>query len=186
MARPVERREIVDLAAYERERDAFRARVLTAKGLRRVHVGDYLTLLFENRLTVRYQIQEMLRTERIVREPDAQHELDTYNELLGGPGELGVTMLIEIDDPAERADKLARWLTLPESVYLRLSDGRKIRARIDERQRDGERISSVHYLRFDVRGEVPVAAGCDLAELAAEVVLDEGQRGALTEDLSEG
>jgi uncharacterized protein DUF3501 len=183
MARPVERREIVDLTAYELDRDAFRSRVLAAKALRRVHIGDYLTLLFENPLTVRYQIQEMLRTERIVREPDIGHELDTYNELLGGPGELGVTMLIEIDDPAERAEKLTRWLTLPESVYLRRADGEKIRARIDERQRDGGRISSVHYLRFDVRGEVPVAAGCDLPELATEVVLDDARRAALAEDL---
>ena len=186
MARRVERREILDLAAYEAEREGFRARVLAAKALRRVHVGDYLTFLFENPLTVRYQIQEMLRTERIVREPDVQHELDTYNELLGGPGELGVTMLIEIDDPRARAEKLARWLTLPESTYLRLADGRKVRSRIDERQRDGERISSVHYLRFDVGEEVPVAAGCDLAELAAEVVLGEAQCAALAEDLSDG
>jgi len=128
----------------------------------------------------------MLRTERIDREPDVRHELDTYNELLGGPGELGVTMLIEIDDARERAENRARWLTLPESVYLRLSDGRQVRARIDERQRDGERISSVHYLRFDVRGDVPVAAGCDFPELAAEAVLEDAQRRALADDLRDG
>ena len=186
MARPVERGEIVDAAAYERARDAFRTRVIAAKAVRRVHVGDCLTLLFENPLTVRYQVQEMLRTEGIVREPDVRHELDTYNELLGGPGELGVTMLVEIDDARERAEKLARWLTLPESVYLRLADGRRVRPRVDERQRDGARISSVHYLRFDVRGEVPVAAGCDLPELAAEAALDDAQRGALAEDLRDG
>ena len=185
MARPVERHNIVDAAAYERERDAFRARVLAAKALRRVHVGEHLTLLFENALTVRYQVQEMLRAERIVREADIRHELETYNELLGGPGELGVTLMIEIEDARQRAEKLAGWLTLPESVYLRLPDGRRIRARIDDRQRDEERISSVHYLRFDVGGDVPVAAGCDLPELAAEVVLGEPQRRALAEDLGD-
>ena len=186
MARPVERREIVDHVTYEDERQVFRARVLAAKAARRVHVGEYLTLLFENRLTVRYQVQEMMRVERIVRERDIQHELDTYNELLGGPGELGATLLVEIDDATARAEKLARWLELPESVYVRFGDGTKVRPRIDERQRDGERISSVHYLRFDVAGETPVAVGCDLPELAAESPLTGAQRAALAEDLRDG
>lgn len=183
MARPVAREEIVDFATYEDGRTAFRARVLAAKTPRRVHVGEWVTLLFENALTVRYQIQEIIRAERIVRERDVRHEIDTYNELLGGPGELGVTMLVEIEDAKERATRLARWLALPESMYLRLADGTKVRPRIDERQRDGERISSVHYLRFEVRGETPVAAGCDLPELATEVRLTDEQRAALAEDL---
>ena len=183
MARPIARHEIIDPATYERERDAFRARVLATKALRRVHLGDHLTLLFENRLTVRYQIQEMIRVERIVRERDVLHEIETYNELLGGAGELGATMLVEIEHAAERAEKLQRWIGLPESVYVRLANGVAIRPRVDERQRDGERISSVHYLRFDVRGEVPVAVGCDLSELKAEVPLGDTQRAALAEDL---
>ena len=183
MARPVAREEIVDYATYEDERPRFRADVLTTKAARRVHVGEYLTLLFENRLTVRYQIQEMIRTERIVRERDIRHEIETYNELLGGVGELGVTMLIEIDDPKTRAARLARWLDVPERVYLRLADGTLVRARVDERQRDDERISTVHYLRFDVRGHVPIGAGCDHPELAAEVPLSDAQRAALDADL---
>jgi len=186
MARPVARDEILDYATYEDERPAFRADVLTAKDARRIHVGEYVTLLFENRLTVRYQIQEMIRTERIVRERDIRHEIDTYNELLGGPGELGVTMLIEIDDPAARAERLGRWLQLPERVYLRLADGTRVRPRVDERQRDDERISSVHYLRFDVRGQVPIGAGCDQPDLATEVPLTDLQRTALAEDLRDG
>jgi hypothetical protein len=183
MARPVARDEIVDFATYEDGRAAFRARVLAAKVPRRVHVGDWITLLFENALTVRYQIQEMIRTERIVRERDIRHEIETYNELLGGVGELGVTMLVEIEDARDRAAKLARWLALPEALYLRLADGTKVRPRIDARQRDGERISSVHYLRFDVHGETPVAVGCDLPELATEIALTDEQRAALAEDL---
>jgi len=87
--RPIARDEIVDYATYEDGREAFRARVLTAKHPRRVHLGEYLTLLFENPLTVRYQIQEMIRVERIVREAAVRHEIDTFNELLGGVGELG-------------------------------------------------------------------------------------------------
>ena len=183
MMRPIARDEIVDYATYEDGREAFRARVLAAKHPRRVHLGEYLTLLFENPLTVRYQIQEMIRVERIVREAAVRHEIDTFNELLGGDGELGCTLLIEIDDPAERAVKLHAWLDLPEHLYLVLPDGRHVRPRVDERQRDGERISSVHYLKFDVGGQEPVAAGCDLPGLVLETPLTDEQRRALAEDL---
>jgi hypothetical protein len=181
--RPVERHEIVDYATYEDGREALRARVLEAKRVRRIHVGEYLTFLFENPLTVRYQVQEMMRVERIVREADIQHELATYNELLGRDGELGCTLLIEIDDAAARAVKLREWFGLPGRVYLLLPDGSRIRAQVDERQRDEERISSVHYLRFDVRGQVPVAVGCDLPALTVEARLDDEQRRALAADL---
>ena len=98
--KPVERSEIVDYATYEDTRDEFRAGVIEAKAPRRVHIGQYLTLLFENHLTIRYQIQEMIRAERMVRESDIQHEIHTYNELLGSAGEFGCTLLIEIDDAA--------------------------------------------------------------------------------------
>jgi hypothetical protein len=157
--RPVERREIVDYATYEDGREGFRAQVMAAKAPRRVHVGEHFTLLFENRLTVRYQIQEMIRAERIVREAAIQHEIDTYNEILGGPGALGCTLLIEIEDAALRTRKLREWRALPEHVYLALGDGTRVRARFDERQRGEERLSAVQYLAFDVRGQVPVAAG---------------------------
>src|SRR5262245_56371981 len=97
--KPVERNEIVDYATYEDMRDKFRREVIDVKAPRRIHVGEYITLLFENHTTVRYQIQEMMRAERIVRESDIRHEIDTYNELLGKDGELGCTLLIEITDP---------------------------------------------------------------------------------------
>jgi hypothetical protein len=183
---PVRRDEIVDYATYEDGRDAFRERVMEAKRRRRVHVGEHCTLLFENPLTVRYQIQEMIRAERIVREADIRHEIETYNELLGGPGELGCTLLIEIEDPRDRVEKLTRWLALPEHVYLRLEDGTKVRARFDERQRGEERLASVQYLKLDVGGQAPVAAGVDLPGIEAETALTEEQRAALAEDLREG
>ena len=158
--------------------------MLAAKAARRVHVGSELTFLFENALTVRWQVQEMLRAERIVREKDVQRELDTYNDLLGGDGELGCTLLVEIEDPAERAVKLARWLALPEHVYAKLEDGTRVRARIDERQRIEEKLSSVQYLKFPLEGRVPVAIGCDFPEARAEAVLTDVQRRALAEDLA--
>lgn len=181
---PVGRDEIVDYATYEDRREALRREVLAAKAVRRVHLGEYFTLLFENRLTVRYQIQEMMRVERIVREADIQHEIDTYNELLGGPGELAATLLIEIEDPAVRAVKLREWWALPEHLYLALEDGTRIPARFDPRQRGEDRVSSVQYLVFDVKGRVPVAAGVDLPGLAREIPLTPAQRQALADDLA--
>ena len=181
--KPVERREIVDYLTYEEGREAFRENVLRVKAPRRLHIGEDLTLLFENPLTIRYQIQEMMRAERIVKEADILQEIDTYNELLGGPGELGCTLLIEIDDPAVRNQKLREWLHLPESVYALLSDGTRVFAKFDNRQGGEDRVSSVQYLKFDLGGRVPVAAGVDLPGLKLETTLSPEQVAALREDL---
>ncbi|HXH84234.1 MAG TPA: DUF3501 family protein [Candidatus Tectomicrobia bacterium] len=182
--RRVRRDEIVDHVTYEDGRAAFRARVLAEKAPRRVHIGEHLTLLFENTLTVQYQIQEMMRAERIVREADIVHEIETYNELLGGPGELGCTLLIEIDDRELRDRKLREWWALPERIALVLEDGTRMPARFDERQRGEGRLSSVQYLTFDVGGRTPVAVRVDLPGLAVEVTLSPETRRALAEDLA--
>src|SRR5437867_4172263 len=164
----VKRNEIVDYATYEDTRDGFRAEVMKAKTVRRIHLGDYLTLLFENRLTIRYQIQEMIRAERMVRESDILHEIETYNELLGDDGELGCTLLIEISDPALRDRKVREWWSLPEKIYLLLENGTRVHATFDERQRGDGRVSSVQYLKFRTNGSVPIAAGVDIEGLRAE------------------
>lgn len=182
--RPVRRDEIMDPAAYERSRAEIRASVIEAKRRRRVHVAGALTFLFENTATMRYQIQEMIRAERITGEPEILHELQTYNELLGGKGELGCSLLIEIPEPAERDRKLREWLPLPDHLYLKLEDGTKVRARFDPRQVGTDRLSSVQYLKFDVGGRTPVAVGTDLPALPGETALDEEQRAALAADLS--
>lgn len=179
----VERSELVDYQTYEEIRPAFQPLVFAAKAARRVHVGACFTFLFENPLTIRYQIQEMMRAEKIVREKDILHELETYNGLLGGPGELGCSLLIEIDDPAERSLRLREWLALPSRIYAVMEDGRKIRPRHDEGQIGRDRLSSVQYLKFPVRGEVPVAIGIDLPGIEAETRLTESQRAALADDL---
>ena len=182
----VRREEIMDPATYERSRAEIRAAILEAKQLRRVHVGGVLTFLFENTATIRYQIQEMVRAEKMTREEDVQHELDTYNELLGGAGELGVSLLIELPDAAERDRKLREWLDLPSHLYLLLDGGEKVRPRFDARQVGGDRLSSVQYLAFDVRGRTPLAAGSDLPALRAETPLTSQQREAIAADLASG
>lgn len=180
----VERSELKDFETYREGREAFRAHVLAQKEPRRIHVGSCLTFLFENPLTVRYQVQEMMLTERIVKEADILHELATYNELLPAQsGALGATLLIEIESPQERDEKLSRWQQLPKTLYARLADGTKVRPAFDERQISERRLSSVHYLSFDLRGQVPVALGCELPDIAAETTLSEAQRAALAADL---
>lgn len=182
--RHVQRSELLDYVTYEERRPSIRAEAMADKDLRRVIIGDVVTLLFESTVTVRYQIQEMVRVERIVREADILHELATYNELLGGPGELGASMLIGIDDPAERDVKLRAWLGVPKRMFVRLEDGSKVFAQLDDRQLGEERVSSVQYLKFDVKGRAPVAVGCDDPALFIEALLSAETRRALERDLA--
>ena len=182
---PVRREEILDFETYGDRRSAIRASAMAAKDRRRIHVGEALTFLFENHETIRYQVLEMVRVERMVRESDIRHEVATYNELLGGPGEIGATLLIEIDDPGRRDRLLREWRGMVERLYLRLADGRRVPASFDPRQVGEDRVSSVQYLRFDTRGAVPTAVGCDFPGIAAETELTSDQRAALAEDLAE-
>lgn len=183
--KPVERSEILDWMTYDERRAELRPAVLAAKAARRIVVGEPFMFLFENRATIRYQVQEMVRTERLVREADIQHELATYNELLGGPGELGCTLLIGIDDERERADKLRAWRDLPQHVYVATEDGTRVRADFDPRQVGDERLSSVQYLKFRVGPRAPVAVGIDLPGLELHTVLSPEQRAALQTDLDD-
>lgn len=182
--RKVQRSDVLDYETYNDRREAFRARILEEKAKRRVHLGEHLTFLFESTDTVLYQVQEMMRLEHTVREAEIQHEIDTYNQLLGGPGELGCTLLIEIDDPAARAVKLREWLSLPEHLYLLRADGGKARALWDRAQVGEERLSSVQYLKFPVGEQAPVALGVDHPALTLEAALTDAQRQTLQHDLS--
>ena len=183
----VQRSEILDYVTYTEQRDALRAEAMAAKRLRRYHVGPHLTFLFENDLLVRYQVQEMMRVEHIVKEADIQHELDTYNEISGGAGQLGCTLMIEIDDAAKRDVLLTRWLGMNDTLYLELSDGTRVTPTWDPRQVGESRLSSVQYLIFDVQGSVPVAIGCTFDDplLEARVAFTPEQRAALESDLAE-
>lgn len=184
--RPVRREEVLDFETYEDVRREVRASAMAAKSRRRAHLGPNLTFLFENHETMRYQVLEMVRAERIVRESAIRHEIDTYNELLGGPGEIGASLLIEFDDPGERDRRLVEWRGLVERLYLRLPGGKKAYAVFDPRQVGDDRLSSVQYLKFDTGGETPLAVGSDFPALELERELDEDQRRALAEDLAEG
>ncbi|HVO13536.1 MAG TPA: DUF3501 family protein [Vicinamibacteria bacterium] len=186
MTKTVERSEILDYATYEEQRPAIRGSAMRAKDARRVHLGRFLTFLFENHETIRYQIQEMTRAERMVKEADIRHEIKTYNELLGTGGDLGCTLLIEVGDPAERTTRLGEWTALPAHLYLALEDGTRVRPSYDPRQVGDTRLSAVQYLKFPIRGRVPVAVGCDHPDpaLRGETPLTAEQREALRQDLA--
>lgn len=179
----VSREEIRKPSEYAAVREEFRRRVLEVKEKRRVHVGAFLTFLFENHDTVLYQIQEMIRTENTTNEPGIQHEMTTYNELLGDKGELGCTLLIEIDDPAKRAELLARWMDLPGTLYLETLNGTRVPAQFDPRQVGEGRISSVHYLKFRLGDQVPRKVGCSHPDINADATLTPEQTAALCQDL---
>jgi hypothetical protein len=187
VTKTVARDEILDYVTYEEQRGDVREAVMRTKAARRVHVGPHLTFLFENHDTIRYQVLEMVRSERMVKDADIRHEIETYNELLGGEGELGATLLVELDDPALRAEKLTQWLALPKHLYAKRADGKKAYARFDERQVGDTRVSSVQYLKFEVGDAAPVAIGCDHPdpEVRHETVLTPEQRQALQRDLDE-
>ena len=178
------REEIVDYVSYGEKRSETRKKLIDIKEQRRIHVGENLTFLFENRDTVKYQVQEMMWVEKIVREKDILHEIETYNELIGQQGELGCTLLIEIDSQEKRTKLLVDWMGLPEKIYGLKSDGTKVRADFDHRQVGEERLSSVQYLKFNFGEEAPVALGVDHPKLNIEISLNESQRDSLQLDLN--
>lgn len=179
----VERSEILDYVTYVEQRETIRGSALRAKSVRRLLVGEYFTFLFENRETVLYQIQEMMRIEHIVKEDDIQHELDTYNELIHSAGTIGCTLLVGIDDEALRDRKLQEWMGLNEHIYAKLPDGGLARPTWDPRQVGDTRLSSVQYLSFPLGPDAPVTVGIEMAGIEAETELSGAQREALRADL---
>lgn len=168
--RKVERTEIKDLVAYEKAREAMRAHVIEVKKHRRVAVGPNLTVLFENRDTVLFQIQEMVRTERIVDDGRIQEEVDVYNALVPDHGELSATLFIEIPElvrmsPDKVRETVNRFQGLDrDSVWLQV-DGLRVPARFEPGHSKEEKMAAVHYVRF----ALPEAARAALGATAADV-----------------
>jgi uncharacterized protein DUF3501 len=141
--------EILDIAQYEKARDEFRRRVIGLKKNRRLPVGPMATFVFENHDTMLFQIQEMMRAERIVNDDAIQHEIDTYNQLLPDENELAATMLIELPDAARIREEITKFhgVNTGEATYIRIGDER-LPGVFDAGQSDERRISAVQYVRF--------------------------------------
>ena len=179
----VNRSEIIDYQTYEDHRAEIRREIFETKKHRRIHLGENLTFLFENHETIKYQILEIMRAEKIARESAIQEELNTYNNFLGKSGELACVLLIEIEAESDRKPLLESWMGLEKCIYLLDRKGNKIFAQHDPTQVGDRRLSAVQYLKFVIK-EPPVALGCTFGELAGEVELTKEQRNALEEDLA--
>ena len=149
--------DIADLRAYERERAAFRERVIALKKVRRVAVGPIITLMFENRDTMRFQIQEMARAEKILSDEAIQHEVDTYNALIPEPGQLSATLFLELTSKMQLVEWLPKLVGVERSVELVLGEGddRVVVPCIPEESHEEQLTrpdvtASVHYLRFEL------------------------------------
>jgi hypothetical protein len=147
--------DLYTLEAYARERNAFRARVLAHKRARTVAVGAHVTLIFEDRLTIQYQVQEMLRVERTFEPAGIAEELDAYNPLIPDGSNLKATMLIEFPDPAERARRLTGLRGIEHRVALAIGALAPIVAIADEdmERSNEDKTSAVHFLRFELNSD---------------------------------
>jgi Protein of unknown function (DUF3501) len=163
--------EILNLVEYERVRDVRRRRIVELKKARRVAVGRYLTFVFENRDTVWFQIQEMVRAERIVDDAKIAEEVEVYNALLPHPGELSATLMIEIEETAEIKPVLDRLLGIDTCGYVKLTVGaRVIVGDFEAGHSDKERgkLSAVHFVRFALPPEARASFATSEVALVVE------------------
>ena len=151
----ISRDSLMSLETYARERKLFRSRVLAHKKPRSVHLGEHVTLLFEDELTIRYQIQEMLRIEKTFEEAGIQAELDAYNPLVPDGTNWKATMLVEYEDVDDRRRALAALKGVERRVWVRAEGRSRIFAIADEdmERENDEKTSSVHFLRFELDAE---------------------------------
>jgi len=184
--------DIKDLREYERERDEFRRHIVEMKRRRRVQLGDLLTITFENTATMRFQVQEMARIERMLTDEQIHNELDTYNQLIPGPNELSGTLFVEIDDKERLYEWLPKLVGIQRAVSIWLHDGSSVPSTPEDEERltREETTTTVHYLKFHLTPEHvdaftagPVRIVVDHPNYNAVVELTEEQRSELVEDL---
>ena len=175
----ISRESLLTLEVYGKQRKDFRAKVIAHKKNRTLHLGQHVTLIFEDELTIRYQIQEMLRIEKTFEEAGIQDELDAYNPLVPDGSNLKATMMIEFDDPVVRKRELAKLKGIEDKVYVQVDGHAKSYAIADEdlERENDEKTSSVHFLRFEFSPQMiasfkqaaAVAIGCDHPAYAVRV-----------------
>lgn len=190
----VTRESLMTLEAYAKARPEFRRKVMEHKKNRKVALGEHVTLLFEDELTVRYQIQEMLRIERIFEEEAIEHELETYNPLIPDGRNFKATMLIEYEDVEVRRRELARLRNVEDRLWVQVEGAPRVYAIADEDldREDEEKTSAVHFVRFELtdamaaalRGGAALSVGVDHENYRAEASpLPAAVRDALVADL---
>ncbi len=185
--------DILDQRAYERVRDERRRAVIDLKGRRRIAVGEFVSVVFENTETIRHQVQEMARAERMMRDEQIANEVATYNELIPDDGQLSCTMFIELDDEWKLREWLPRLVGIERSIVFVLADATEVRGYDPEADRltRSDVTAAVHYLKFDFDDRAragflggPAALRCDHPEYSVEVDLTAEQLAELRGDLS--
>jgi hypothetical protein len=190
----ITRDSLLSLEAYARQRKEFRAKVISHKKDRTVHLGAHVTLIFEDELTVRYQVQEMLRIERTFEEQGIQDELDAYNPLIPDGSNFKATMMIEYADAEERKHALSKLKGIEDRVWVQVVGCARTYAIADEdlERENEEKTSAVHFLRFELTQEmkqglkygVGLSIGVDHPYLQAEIVaVAPGVRASLVQDM---
>lgn len=189
------RSDLLPLERYATERPAFRARAIAHKKTRSLALGPHASLLFEDRLTVQYQVQEMLRIERIFESAGIQDELDAYNPLIPDGNNLKATMLLEFPDPAERAERLAQLAGVEHRVFAQVAGEPRVFAHADEDidRSTGEKTSAVHFLRFEfaaaaiaaLRAGAALTVGIEDPRLPAQVTAPDATLAALLTDFAD-
>jgi hypothetical protein len=186
---------LLTLEAYARQRGDFRARVIEHKKRRTVRLGEHLTLIFEDELTVRYQVQEMLRIERVFEEEGIREELAAYNPLIPDGGNFKATMMLEYPDPEERRVMLAQLKGVEDRVWVSVEGCKPVYAIADEdlERENEQKTSAVHFLRFELDAEMraslkhgaQLAVGVDHPRCTYAIpALDHPVRAALVADLA--
>ena len=194
IARPLGLDDILDLRAYERVRDEYRRRVVELKSRRRVGLGPVISLVFENPETVRFQIQEMARAERISTDEGIRDELEVYNRLLPGDGELSATLFIELTSEGELRNWLPRLVGIERAIGIELSSGEVAMSTPEETHAQAltraDVTPAVHYIRFalapaqiDALAVGPAALVARHREYEARTPLEEPTRAELVGDL---
>jgi hypothetical protein len=152
----ISRDSLMTLEAYAKARRDFRSRVIAHKKHRTVHLGEHVTLIFEDELTIRYQVQEMLRVEKIFEESGIQDELDAYNPLIPDGRNFKATMLIEYEDVDERKAALAKMKGIEDKAWIRVEGCPRVYSIADEdlERENEEKTSAVHFLRFELTKEM--------------------------------
>lgn len=153
------REDLYSLEGYAEVRSDFRAKVMAHKRERQCNLGEHVTLYFEDRLTMQYQVQEMLRIERIFEPEEIEGELSAYNPLIPDGANWKATMMVEYEDPEERKRQLARLIGIEKAVWVRVAGFDKVRpiANEDLERETEEKTSSVHFLRFELTPEMVAA-----------------------------
>lgn len=191
----ITRESLMTLEAYAKARPTFRAKVLEHKRARTVHLGEHVTLVFEDELTMRYQIQEMLRIEKMFEDAGIQDELDAYNPLVPDGRNFKATMLLEYESVDERRAALARLKGIEDRVWVQVEGCPRVVAIADEdlERENEQKTSAVHFLRFELTDEMTAALkygvglglGVDHPQYKAEIpAVGEATRKALTADLA--